>query len=986
MFHRDGANGGLPGRWCDFAAILAHGLTDREMWPMKYMKKFTAALVLCAILFCDLMSIHAQETSEKVVRVGFPIQPGMSYIDENGNYAGYMVDYLNQLTLFTDWKIEYVQAEGDLNTQLSTLLQMLQDGEIDMMGTMNRTAALEEMYLYPNYSYGSTHTVLAVRDDSSYISEDFSQWDGITVASYPGLSARMKQLEQYAQINGFTYQVVNYDTYDQVIDAVFNGEVDAVPQVDISLPEGWRSIGRFSPSPYYFALAPGRQDLLPELNNALEIVTTSYKNLQDELYERYFLDMDFFRLSKEEEEYIQSLGSLRVLFFTGNAPFQYIHDDQLIGFAVEYFSGFAESVGLQYQAVVEDDLEDAVELVQNGQVDLIACIATDSPLAYEDGIRLSLPYFNSYAILTYSEEHDATDQCSLNADMNTEEALEDILSDNCSAWIDGYSLNYYLRKKAVYDHIVTDWADTKDFSYAVAVTNTIPNANMMVSLLNQYASSLPDEDIQARLSTYLLDRVEYTPIEWLLANRAAIVVTVVSLLFVIVGFLFYNYRKKMEYKNLVNENKLLHLSIYDELTGAYNRGYFYKLMEQKAKQPESGALVALNVRNFKYINDTYGMQRADQLLCKIKEILDANLREKELLCRPTADCFYLFILESQPLDIQRRINSLQAHLKIMAEDFLDGYRISFYCGAVSSTTSPDVTNIQSNLNSLVVALSHARQTGDSAVCIYDKEMHKEEQLRQYIEANMIRALEENEYQVYLQPKMNLRTGKIDSAEALVRWQTKERGLLFPNQFIPLFEQNGFCKQLDLYMLEKVCQLLRSWMDQGIAPITISINQTKSLFVSDDYVEKLLEITSRYEVSPQYIVLEILEGLAFENLAQLNDTISLLNRAGFRVSMDDFGSGYSSLNTLGKLHVDQIKLDRMFLMDLRREQRSSQYEVMSLIFALAKKLGTETVTEGVETKEDEDLILSMGCDYGQGYCYSKPIPADDFLTAFLKNNE
>ena len=146
-------------------------------------------------------------------------------------------------------------------------------------------------------------------------------------------------------------------------------------------------------------------------------------------------------------------------------------------------------------------------------------------------------------------------------------------------------------------------------------------------------------------------------------------------------------------------------------------------------------------------------------------------------------------------------------------------------------------------------MSHARQTGDSTVCIYDKEMHKEEQLRQYIEANMIRALEENEYQVYLQPKMNLRTGKIDSAEALVRWQTKERGLLFPNQFIPLFEQNGFCKQLDLYMLEKVCQLLRSWMDHGITPITISINQTKSLFVSDDYVEKLLKITSRYEVSP-----------------------------------------------------------------------------------------------------------------------------------------
>ena len=129
----------------------------------------------------------------------------------------------------------------------------------------------------------------------------------------------------------------------------------------------------------------------------------------------------------------------------------------------------------------------------------------------------------------------------------------------------------------------------------------------------------------------------------------------------------------------------------------------------------------------------------------------------------------------------------------------------------------------------------------------------------------------------------------------------------------------------------------------------------------------------------------MEGLAFENSAQLNDTIAHLNQAGFRVSMDDFGSGYSSLNTLGKLHIDQIKLDRMFLMDLRQEQRSAQYEVMLSIFAMAKKLGIETVAEGVETKKDEELIRSMGCDYGQGYYYSKPLPANDFYS-FLFPNE
>ena len=955
---------------------------------MKHLKYKTVLWIICIALLFNLLPVYAQaESSDNVVRVAFPIQDGISYIDENGEYAGYLVDYLEQLTLFTDWEIEYVQAEGDINTQLSTLLNQLQSGEIDMMGTMNRNAATEEMFLYPSYSYGSTYTVVAVRDDSSYIYENFSNWNGITLASYPGMDARMELFDQYAKVNGFTYEVINYDTFDEVINAVLTGEADAVLQVDISLLDGLRSIGQFAPTPYYFALSPKRKDLLPKLNSALEIVSLSYENLQHELYERYFLDSHSFRASEEELEYIQSLGTLRVLFFEGNAPFQYIKDDQLTGFAVEYFDDFATSVGLQYEAVVEDDREEATQLVKNNQVDLIACIATDSALSCEKGIYLSLPYFHSYAIRTYSSKHDHSKGEILEFDMNTEKTLRDVLAapDTC-AWIGEYSLNYYLRKKVIYDDIVTDWSNTKEFSYAVAVTNTLPNTDIMVSLLNQFSSSISDQDTQTRLSGYLLDEIEYTPQEWMLANRDPIIYISSGFLFVIGMFIFYIHHKKTTYKALVNENKLLHLSIYDELTGAYNRTYFCKLVEQKIKNHEPWLLVAFNIHNFKYINDTYGTYRGDQLLCKIKDILAGELKDGELLCRPSADCFYVAVPDRPSnKEIHRRINKLESQLKAMAEDLLDGYRLSFYCGVISSWTSPDPSNAQVNLNFLMIALAHAKRTNSSEVCIYDDSIHQEEQLRQYIEANMYRALDEGEYQVYLQPKMNLRTGKIESAEALVRWHTKDRGLLLPSQFVPLFEQNGFCKHLDLYMLEQSCAILKSWKNEGLPKILISINQTKSLFVSDDYLDKLLEITSRYEIDPQDIVLEILEGLAFENIAELNDSIARLHQAGFRVSMDDFGSGYSSLNTLGKLHIDQIKLDRMFLMDLKDEQRSSQNDVMLLIFELAKKLGIETVTEGVETKEDEAFIKSMGCNYGQGYYYSKPIPANKFRTIFLMDS-
>ena len=951
---------------------------------MKHLKEKVVLWAAGMALLLNLLPLHAQAATDRVVRVAFPIQGDISYIDENGDYVGYLGDYLKQLALFTDWEIEYVSAEGDINTQLSTLLDQLQSGEIDMMGTMNRNAALEELFLYPNYSYGSTYTVLAVREDSAYINENFSNWDGITVASYPGLDARMELFEQYAKVNGFTYEVRNYDNLDEVMNAVYTGEADAVLQVDIALPDALRSIGRFSPTPYYFALSPTREDLLPELNSALEIMSLSYENLQQELYERYFLDSDHFRASKEELEYIQSLGTVRVLFFEGNAPFQYIKDGELTGFSVEYFNDFAKSVGLNYEAVLEDDPEEAIQLIKDHQVDLIACIATDSALSYEQGIRLSLPYLHSYASQTYSTGYDDTDGNTLEFDMNTENTLKKILSDQdfCS-WIDEYSLNYYLRKEVIYDDIVTDWADTKELSYAVAVINTLPNADMMVSLLNQFASSISSQNTQARLSGYLLDEIKYTPAEWILANRDTIAIVSLIFGFFIIVLIFFGYHKKMAYNTLANENKLLQLSSYDELTGAYNRSYFCKLVDQKIKNHEPWALIALNIHNFKYINDTYGTYRADQLLCKVKDILESDLNDGELLCRPIADSFYLAISEYRSEDIIQRINRLEPLLKEMADDLLDGYRLSIYFGAISSATSPDLSSIQANLNCIMVALAHAKQSGDSNICIYDDFVHQQEQLRQYVEVNKYRALDEGEYQVYLQPKMNLRTGKIESAEALVRWQTKDRGLLFPDQFIPLFEQSGFCKHLDLYMLEKSCELLRNWMNEGIPPVSISINQTKSLFVSDDYLDKLLEITSRYQVSPQYIVLEILEGLAFENISELNNIISALHEAGFRVSMDDFGSGYSSLNTLGKLHIDQIKLDRMFLMDLRDDQRSSQNDVMHLIFALAKKLGIETVTEGVETQADEGLIQSMGCNYGQGYYYSKPIPAKEFRNVFLK---
>lgn len=258
---------------------------------------------------CTMMSIMpaAQGASNEntVVRVGFPIQRGISYLDENGEYAGYMVDYLEYLSLYTNWDYEFVMAEGDTNTQINTLMQMLMTGEIDMMGTMNYLPALEEYFLYPSYSYGTTYTSLTVLEDSTqWAEEDFASWNGIKVASAPPLSQRMEDLSQYAELNHFTYEVIEYPTINDALQAVRTGEADAILQVDMAIMDNFRTIARFSPTPYYFALYKGNQSLLQPLNTAMYQMSRAYPYLQTDLYDEYFYSSGRFVMSEQDRQYI----------------------------------------------------------------------------------------------------------------------------------------------------------------------------------------------------------------------------------------------------------------------------------------------------------------------------------------------------------------------------------------------------------------------------------------------------------------------------------------------------------------------------------------------------------------------------------------------------------------------------------------------------------------------------------------------------------
>ena len=431
--------------------------------------------------------------------------------------------------------------------------------------------------------------------------------------------------------------------------------------------------------------------------------------------------------------------------------------------------------------------------------------------------------------------------------------------------------------------------------------------------------------------------------------------------------------------------RLIRTIYYDPLTGAYNMVRFEYNVTPVIQSTYNYSLAAMNIRQFKFINEIFGSRTADMLLCYIKKVLVANIQEGEYYCRSSEDMFYLLLRDTERDKIRERLEKMIREISRYGFDIRRDYQIMLYCGVVIGTDVQDEDpSVQKALTHVRFALDTARSSLKKSIWFYDTSLHKSEILENYVESHMNQALENQEFKMYLQPKIDLGTGRVGSAEALVRWIPEEGDMIYPGQFIPIFEKNGFCSNLDLYMVEQVCRQIRVWIDEGTTPVPLSVNQSKLLFYEVDYIDKMKGLLEKYQVPGNLITLEILEGLAMGNIDELNEKILRLKELGFRISMDDFGSGYSSLNTLASLKIDEVKFDREFL--LRLQERGMDYDrqvvIMSEIVELTKKLKISTVVEGVETQENEDLIKKLGCGYGQGYYYSRPVSVEEFSEKYV----
>lgn len=439
----------------------------------------------------------------------------------------------------------------------------------------------------------------------------------------------------------------------------------------------------------------------------------------------------------------------------------------------------------------------------------------------------------------------------------------------------------------------------------------------------------------------------------------------------VTGIIFYLIvRERMQLRNEKKRaDEMKYRLEHDELTGLLVEGTFLKLVEKKCKeiQPGEYCLIYMDFNKFKLINDMFGYEKGNELLrvtaYELQEMADLN----DGLCgRISGDKFVLFIPYKEELIKQFYGRKLREPRIVQTEIYL---HYGIY--VIKHTDIP----VAQMVDCAQLAQKAVKGSIDNFVSFYDEQVKTKIMREQEIVDSMSQALKNGEFIIYLQPQYNYREDKISGAEALVRWKSPTKGLISPGEFIPVFETNGFITKLDENVWEQVCKLQRKWLDAGITPLPISVNVSRADLLRGSVAEKLMELIKKYDLTTDMIRVEITETAYMDNPQQLIMEIDKLKDNGLLVEMDDFGSGYSSLNMLKDVPIQVLKTDLKFLAGEGIGTRKES--ILGSVVNMAHQMGLSVIAEGVETKEQADYLLNLECVHMQGYYFSRPIPVDEF---------
>jgi diguanylate cyclase (GGDEF)-like protein len=418
---------------------------------------------------------------------------------------------------------------------------------------------------------------------------------------------------------------------------------------------------------------------------------------------------------------------------------------------------------------------------------------------------------------------------------------------------------------------------------------------------------------------------------------------------------------------------------HDTLTGLPNRALFNETLGHAislAERHRRGlALFFLDLDRFKYINETIGHGQGDRVLQEAARRITASVRTSDVVSRLGGDEFVLLIEDYR--DARDLVELADKILTAFDPVFnIDNHELALSASIGICTYPADGRTVQVLLSNADVAMYRAKEQGRNRHCFYAADLNQISQERLAMEAGLRHALEREELEVYYQPKIDFRSGRVTGVEALLRWHHPHLGLIGPDRFVPLAEEIGVIVPIGLWTLRRVCERVRAWQEQGVPPITVAVNLSATQFHQPQLPLELAAILRETGVQPQWIEVEITESMVMRDPDRALAAMEAMKRMGVRLAIDDFGTGHSSLGYLKRFPIDRLKVDRTFVRDL--PHNADDVAITRAVIAMAHSLRMSVLAEGVEDQKQFDLLRSEGCDEYQGYFCRPPLPEADLL--------
>ena len=961
---------------------------------MRYKRKFISGFLLALMIFISPIGMFTVDAQEKTIKVGY--DSNSKFIQEkNKQYYGYGVEYLNKISEYTDWKYEYVNDESWQES-----FDKLRNGEIDLICTVHYTKEKAEEFIYSEIPLGYETTLLYANTDSEISYKDYEAFNdckvGLLTESYSAV-----EFEEYAKEMQIVYEPVYYERDNDMQNALRNGEIDLLVIGSRYGTTDLRLVDRLGANAFYCITRKENVKLIEKIESVLQQIMFDDPMFEGILNKKYFGHNSLSHTplyTKEELAYIESLGIIKIKMLMNQRPSCYEEDGEIKGIWAGYIDLISEKSGIRFEMETGTFDQNSDDIYRNLMEDNYLVLRTDKAIAFNpiDDVIVSSPLmdvevsyikrqeeivtggFTNYIIalppeLSYVEPVLLEENPSYEIEYykNAESCMDAVINKKATmAIINTFRASYLLQKPKYADKLAE--VPGTGYSNRIHLMANKENA-MLISVINKAIIHISSEEKEEIVTKELLmhpyvvgfDDIWYSYWEW--------IVGIIALVFISLYIYVVMTRKVTKLQFEKKEYEMLQKKIQlDELTGLYNRTFFYQIVKEKIEQSEEEmCIISVDISNFKVVNELYGESVGDGLLKEVAQNLKKlDVDNKMIIARFMSDHYYICLPKSE-------FNKI--HLPKKFETSLEDMEVRVVYGIFFAELHSEML-ISVMCDRALLAAHDKNNNYLEYIHLYNNEKHKYIMAEQEIENDMEKALSNKQFYIVIQPKFNPRTRKIVGGESLVRWKHPERGTISPSIFVKVFEKNGFIIHLDYYVWEETCRLLSKWKREGKDVIPLSINVSRAHFYGNDLKDKLTELVLKYGLDTKDLELEITESLCGEDPGIIYAKIRQLQDMGFKIAMDDFGSGYSSLNMLKEMPLDIIKMDLKFL---DGEENKSRLILKSLI-TMAQAMELRVVVEGVENLPQVEFLAQFKDCSLQGYYFSRPVITSEF-EHLLENN-